>query len=169
MKRPISILLVIALVAVLAAVFWRAQLGSASATFYGPEFHAREATTSAAIFTDFSEHLQKVGFASTDSPSTVDSWVGDDNEGLKRFRFEREESNNQKLYVYADVDEKHVRTSFRWENFGTRKSSDLAERVAYQLALDLDDWFRARTEDNRLPIEIRDKTTAWLTERIADK
>ena len=151
----------------LAFFFWRAQLNFASTTFAGPEFHAQDSTTCEAVFKQFDEHLREIGFRSSNSPSEMDSFFGIHSDTSTRIWYERLESKHKKIYVYVELDDRHVRTSIKWENFGTRKSARSAEGAAYQFALKLDEWFSLLSEPNARPKRLIKKKRDWFIEELA--
>jgi len=86
---------------------------------------------------------------------------------MSRIWFEKSESNNQKTYVYVDLEKTAVRTSIKWEVFGTHRKAQIAKQGAYKLAVALDDWFLARKELNEVPQKIKDGKRQGFIENLA--
>jgi hypothetical protein len=167
MKQKIHLAIGVLLLMLFGAWIYRAQLGVRSTTFAGPDFDARNTDESAAVYSEFSRHLEQIGFRVSSSPSEFDSWAGLHSEGMSRIWFEKSESNNQKTYVSVDLEKTAVRTDVTWEVFGTHRKAQLAKQGAYKLAVDLDDWFRARKELNRVPQKFKDEKRQGFIENLA--
>ena len=147
-------------------IYW-AQLGVRSTTFAGPAFDSRDIGDTTTVFKEFSSHLEQIGFQGSESPSEFDSWAGLHSAGAHRIWFVKYESNKSKTFVYVDLEKTAVRTSIKWEVFGTHHKAQLAEQDAYRLALALDDWFAARKESNELPQKLRDEKRQWFNKGLA--
>jgi hypothetical protein len=147
---------------------YTAQLSTRSTTFAGPEFHARDASDNATVFSDLTRYLGTLGFHTSTSPSELDSWAGVHSEGSKRLWFAREEERNQKTHIYIDHDEQTVRTSVKWEVYGSHSKAESAEREAYALALDLDSWFERLPKPNSLPTRFREAKRQDYKDHLAN-
>ena len=147
-------------------VCW-AQLGVRSTTFAGPAFHSRDIGDTTSVFKDFSNHLEQIGFQGPESPSGFDSWAGVHIEGVQRIWFVKNETNKSKTFVYVDLEKTAVRTSIKWEVFGTHRKAHLAKQDAYRLALALDNWLAARKEPNELPQKFRDEKRQLFNNSLA--
>lgn len=169
MRRSIfkSLAVVLLIVAVAWAAFGAATLKNSSATFAGPEFHSRDTGSSATVHVDLARYLEDRGFKKTSSPSEMDSWAGVRSEGSGREWFSKKDSKRRATWVAVDVDERTVRTSVKWAAYGSDKTRRVTENGAYELALELDGWFRARTQVNALPERLMDEKRDWFTEQIA--
>ena len=167
MKHKIHIAIGVLLLMLFGAWIYWAQLGVSSTTFCGPEFHARNSDECSTVYSAFSHHLEEIGYKGSVSPSEFDSWAGLHSEGAGRIWFEKSVSNNQKTYLYVDLEKTLVRTSIKWEVFGTHRKAQIAKQGAYKLAVDLDDWFRARKELNEVPQKFIDEKRQGFIENLA--
>ena len=159
---------VIAIVSVLFLFTIGCNRGYRSTTFSGTEFHAAQSDDCGKVYVDFKTYLKTRGFASSDSPSEWDSGVGLHGEGMKRSWFKEKAEVKDKMYLYVDLDPKHIRTSIKWGVHGTPREAKAAEKRALKFALEIDDWFSTRTEDSALPAELSEKKRQWFEAEIAN-
>lgn len=168
MKRIFkSLAVALLIVAVAWGAFWATTLKTSSVTFAGPEFHSRDSGSSATVHADLAGYLESRGFKKTGSPSEMDSWAGMHNEGSRREWFLKRDSKRRATWVAVDVDEWTVRTSVKWEAYGTDKTRRVTQSGAYELALELDGWFRKRPQVNALPEKLKNEKRDWFNEGIA--
>ena len=169
MKNKIKIsVCVLALVFGLLWIFYFSQVSYHSTTFAGPEFHSRSADDSKVVYSELSRHLGGLGFQASASPSEFDSWAWVHSEGARRLWFSKKESRNQTTFVYVDLDEIAVRTSIKWEVYGTPQKRESAESLAYSRALDLDVWFEGLKESNALPLKFREAKRQDYQKHLAE-
>ena len=147
---------------------YTAQLSTRSTTFAGPEFHAKDGSDNATVYLDLTRHLGTLGFHTSASPSEFDSWAGVHIEGSKRIWFAREDGRNHKTHIYIDLDEQTVRTSVKWEVYGSHSKAESAKREAYAFALDLDSWFEGLPKPNSLPTRFRESKRQDFKDHLAN-
>jgi len=167
MKQKIHLAIGALLVLLVGTWIYWAQLGVRSTTFAGPDFDARNTDESSAVYSEFSHHLEQIGFRVSSSPSEFDSWAGMHSAGSKRIWYVKSVGNNQKTSVSVDLDKTALRTDVKWEVFGTHRKAQLAKKEAYRLALELDDWITARKELNEVPQRFRDQKRQSFSENLA--
>jgi len=162
MRSFSRVLLLVLCMGAVALLVWRSQVKYSSTTFAGPEFHTLNAADISKVASDLSLQLEAQGFKKEGPPSAMDSWAGVHSHGAKRSWFVRRESGSRALWVSVDVEAVRVATSVKWENHGMEKSKQATEGKAYRLALELDDWFLARSEKNLLPADLVQKKRDWF-------
>jgi hypothetical protein len=169
MKDKIKILVcILALLLGLLWIFYFSRLGYASTTFAGPGFHSQNANDTRAVSSELYRHLGGLGFQASASPSEFDSWAGLHSEGASRLWFSKDESRNQTTFLYVDLEETAVRTSIKWEAYGTDRKRESAKLLAYSRALDLDAWFEGLKEANAVPQKIREEKRRNYQKHLAE-
>lgn len=138
-----------------------------SSSFYGAGFLARSEVERDEVWTGLHHQLDSMGFnpeptpQENQQPSTVASRTGE-GAGEHKVRYMKHLSGVGTLHVALELTALHIHTKAEWEARTPKESPRLARHEAARAALVLDDWFRARTETNRVPQEIRDRTTELL-------
>lgn len=170
MRLSSKVLLSLAGAVIVTLAVWRGLYGYGSTTFAGPAFHGRpqDSADVSKVTSDLSRHLDSLGFNEAQSPSTIDSWAGMHSEGSTRRWYVRGNPGKRAMWVAVDASATQVDTSLKWESYGMKRTRQAWEGDAYRLALQLDDWFRGRSEVNQLPSSLVDQKRDWFTERLAE-
>jgi hypothetical protein len=157
MKDRIKILAcVLALAFGVVVIFRFSRQSYQSSTFAGPEYQSLSAADSTAVCEKLSRYLGGLGFHESAAPSEWDARAGVHMEGDKRLWFSKQDSRDQTIFVYVDVGAKSVRTSIKWQAYGTERKRSEAQALAYSKALELDGWFEGLEEPNRVSPEFRE-------------
>ncbi len=119
---------------------------ASSEWFFVNDFFLKEDADSAQTMTEFADYLAALGFEPSGPPSEEEARYGVSAETSRRAWFAREEEGG-KIWLYADRGADIVKSGLKWEARGSEEQRESVERAAYQLALDINEWFEGRPEE----------------------
>ena len=166
--RTFLILVVVAslLIAAFITLYRATAWGYSSSTFAASSFHSLSESDRLKVFAEFENFMEAEGFISTSSPSEFDSWAGVHSAESKRIWFSRPTSGKSKLYLYADLDTRALRTSIKWEHNGFQSGADNAKREALDFAIRVNDWIAKLPEVNHLPARHQSRNRQSLVNQV---